>query len=103
MKNVRVPERHEVKHRRSAPQPGPRNLKQEYRIGMSLLTACNTWSGLGGFGHLPQYTANKSGPASSNNRHVMKGFAHFKLFTTSKYVKDIPADAESVRSLDEAK
>ncbi len=48
---------------------------------MRLLTALNTWRRLGGFGHLPQYTANNSWPGSSNDHYVMNRFAYFKLFT----------------------
>jgi len=49
-------------------------------MGMRLLTARNTWRRLGGFGHLPQYTANKSGLGSSNGSDVLNRFAHFKFF-----------------------
>ena len=47
---------------------------------MRFLAARNTWRDLGGFGHLPQYTAIKSKPGFSYHRHVLNRFARFKFF-----------------------
>jgi len=40
----------------------------------------DTWRGLRGFGHRPQYTAIKSQPGSSYHHDVPNRFARFKLF-----------------------
>jgi hypothetical protein len=47
---------------------------------MRLWTNCGTCRGLGGFGHLAQYTAVQTELGSSNRRDVMNRFARFKFF-----------------------
>ena len=47
---------------------------------MRPLAACNARRGLGGFGHLPQYTLIKTLPGLSYHRDVMNRFAGFKSF-----------------------
>src|SRR5260370_42138390 len=80
MQDVRAAKRHEIKHGRSAPQSRPRNLKQEDQIGMRLLAARNNWRGLGGFGHLAQYTAVHTRPGPSNGTGVVDRFGSFRFF-----------------------
>jgi len=56
---------------------------------------------LGGFGHRPQYTANKSRPGSSNDGNVNR-FAHFKFFWRERE-QNGTTDEKCVEPLDESK
>src|SRR5713101_10213452 len=80
MQEIRMPEGHKVKQGRGAPQPGARNLQQEDWIGLRRMTAGDTGRGMGGFGHLAQYTAVLAAPGLSKVRDVPNRFARFKFF-----------------------
>jgi len=53
---------------------------------MRLLATRNTGGGLGGFGHLPQYTLIKSKPGSSYHREVLNRSVHFKFFVDTRFL-----------------
>ena len=66
---------------------------------MRLLTGDDAWRGLGGFGHLAQYTADQTMLVASNEPAVMNCFGCFKFFVGRIWIEE----AEGyVNSLDEA-
>ncbi len=65
------------------------------------MTTRDTWRGLGGFSHLAQYTAVRTGPGPSNWRDVMNRFARFKFFAEQVCDKEVDGQLNA-RTLDEA-
>ena len=62
---------------------------------MRLLTTVDAWRGLGGFGHLAQYTAIRTMLGSSKYRAVMNRFARFKFF--AEHACEENADTQAMR------
>jgi len=66
-----------------------------------LLPARNTGRGLGGFGHLPQYTAIKSAPGFSYHRDVPNRFTGFERFAETQVKRKLLGEKD-VCLLDES-
>ena len=78
MENIRVAERHKVKHRRGRPQTWPRNLQQERQVRSSQPLTFFFWKRHRRIGHLHQYTRLRGLPRLSNRRRVTNYFATFE-------------------------